>query len=172
MSETSHKGLFVFSICLTTFLFVPFLLRLLGEEPYPAILLPSGATKISLSESYVFKKLVLEVSKNDGTTEHRDDLPSLILPLRPHFTFPVLKNRFGCDINQSSSRGLRRLGLATESRRTGLTEESVREAKKFMQKKLGPDAQSFRVFQLQMQLDSSTGKSEAIEKELLFEVEL
>lgn len=142
------------------------------EEPYPAVLLPTGASRLDLSnEGFVIDRYVFEFKKSDGTTEIVD-LPDLVSPLPKHFAIPLIANRFGCDLEHSSNRRFGKFGFAFDFKRSSVTPESVRIAKNYMREKLGPDSESFRVFIWKLDLEVATGNSTVIEKELLYEIDL
>lgn len=56
-----------FCIFLLIVLFISFLLRLFGEEPYPAVLLPSNASTINKNEDLVMETTRLFGVRPDGT---------------------------------------------------------------------------------------------------------
>lgn len=105
-------------------LILPFLLREVSSslEPYPAVLQPSGATKISVSEGVLrFHKTELIAILNDGTEQSLD--PNRFFDTIPNqYWTHIARNGFG--LSQPKSRSFS-LGIWTLSATTILEADPV-----------------------------------------------
>lgn len=130
-----------FTIVLLTILLVPFLLRFrYGSmlEPYPAILLPSGATKATVAETeFIARYKVLYGQLEDGSWRRVDER-LLLYPIPGQYEDLILSTAFGLKPAEPVRKGgmlnvLGRLGILRYKR---LTEAHQAEAKRWVKEKL------------------------------------
>ena len=86
----------VFTVALAAMLLGPFAVRVLSNtEPYPAILLPSGAGKIAVRGSEAtFKHLTLYAHDSAGHLVPIDPR-RLLAPIPTHYLYAIAANDFG-----------------------------------------------------------------------------
>ena len=78
----------------------PFVLKTLHPylEPYPAILLPSGAGRVSIDEEIVSFGRISLWGKNEDNNWKRIDIENFLAPMPKHYFSSVVKNSFGLDL--------------------------------------------------------------------------
>ena len=85
------------TVLLAVCLFTPFGLRTLSTrlEPYPAVLLPAGATRVRLNQSEVsFSRTTLTCRGRDGNWQPLD-VTRLLSPIPPWYLHDIVSNEFG-----------------------------------------------------------------------------
>ena len=112
-----------FTVFLVLVLFVPFVLRTLAKqlEPYPAIILPSGASKIDLKEGVIgVNSLSIYGYDTQGKLE-KIDVKQFIAPIPSHY-FPVIaKNEFGLSTKTTDEIWLRGLNKKIDIKRKSVS---------------------------------------------------
>lgn len=85
----------IFTIFLLAALLVPFLSKLHFSEPYPAIILPSGAGQLKKSDGVVhFSYITCEGINSKGNTVSLS-LEEIFSPAPPHFISAIISNNLG-----------------------------------------------------------------------------
>ena len=78
---------------LVIFLFLPFCLRFVGKEPYPAILFPSGASKIKKKEDQISFKVVKYYALDKNGKWVEIDRKAFMFPIPAHYLdYLVVRN--------------------------------------------------------------------------------
>ncbi len=128
-----------FTIILLFILFIPFCLRaILGIEPYPAVLLPSGAGSIKKTGDQIvfnYKKLFALDNKGEWT---KIDPSRLLYPIPVQYLPNLTSNNFGFDVDSPrvKSKTFRFLKMFHLTSERPKSEEDIREAKKWLKEKL------------------------------------
>lgn len=86
-----------FSVAFSLFLVIPFLLRIVSPEleGYPAIILPSGASTLSLNDQTLVYSVKNLWGKNQTGEWEKIDPVHFLEPIPAHFLFKILDNNFG-----------------------------------------------------------------------------
>lgn len=128
-----------FTIFLLFVLFIPFCLRaILGIEPYPAVLLPSGAGNIQKTGDNIvfnYKKIFALDNKGEWTKVE----PSRFLyPIPVQYLPNLTSGNFGFEVDSSKpkSKTFRLLKMFHLVNKKPKSEEDIREAKKWLKEKL------------------------------------
>ena len=150
-----------FTISLLIILIVPFALRLLITEPYPAILFPSGHYKLDVSNDQVtiteFDCLVYSDSSKFliSINELLSDLPAQV-------RVPLINRKLGFfDLNDSSSipKGLKRKLMPWKAQ--SLAKQAA--LKNWFRRSLGPNAQTIEIIEKNVTRDRWNGSILSIE---------
>lgn len=152
------KRLAIGILALAVFLLVPFMLREDSRilEPYPAVLLPSGAAKISVVDGQVpGRALELVAIRADGTEETID--PRQFFTINEIPSWPWIAGRgFGLADGKSKQATIGSWTLSVATQRAA-SDAQRKEAIQWLKQRLAsvgiPDAQSFQVRQLKIQYD-------------------
>jgi len=114
------------TLLLSLVLLPPFVwTRRYGLEPYPAIILPSGASKASVTKTQVsFNRTSLWGKHKEKGNWIRVDLESFLEPIPIHYLYAIAKNSFGL---KSPNRKIRN-GV--------ITPEEVQGGKQWLRQKL------------------------------------
>ena len=132
----------LFSLKFTSFLgialFLPFILKTLSPklEPYPAIILPSGAKKLN------FEKEVLEVRSlsiygyhNQGELQ-RVSAKKILEPIPKQYLYSLAKNEFGLSTKTTDEVRIKGLGKKLEIKRKQISSEEQKSAKNWLSNQL------------------------------------
>ena len=91
----SHLPSLWFTAILAVLLGVPFAIKLLLTEPYPAVIMPSGSGRVDISDGcYTFTHYRAHGLLANGTREHID-LVELIQPAHQQYMYKVFNNHLG-----------------------------------------------------------------------------
>ena len=125
---------------LSTILVIPYMIKLIVRlEPYPAIILPSGAGKVERKDdSFQFTRTnIYGLGLVSGEWERRDP-KSFLNPIHVHFLSAIIKNDFGLnpDLEYTvSSRG-NLIPSFTYNNRDCLTEKNISYTKSWLRTRL------------------------------------
>ncbi|RYZ08254.1 MAG: hypothetical protein EOO73_09335 [Myxococcales bacterium] len=100
-----------FTLGLLAFLLVPFAIKsVVYAEPWPAVVLPSGAIKISVTEGVAhFPTTAVSIVAEDGARQ-RLGPRVMFQPVPPHYLFTLQAGGFGQDRREYREIGLKRGG--------------------------------------------------------------
>ncbi|MGK7951084.1 MAG: hypothetical protein AB4368_20435 [Xenococcaceae cyanobacterium] len=127
-----------FTVILTAALFVPFVMTTanLKLEPYPAIILPSGAGKLDLKEG-VINVYNLSIYGYDIQGKlQKIDQTGFLNPIPNHYLYAVFDNEFGLSTKTKDEIVLRGLNKKIEIKRKSTTPEEQKKAKLWLSEKL------------------------------------
>ena len=182
MLDKNYKPLFPikFTLLLVIILVVPLLRRIfVGGEPYPAILLPSGATKINLANETVSVRIISIYGYGRDGRLHRITAQQLLSPIPNHYLFGIVRNEFGLtgktDI-KLWDKILNMINVEIKRKNIQNKEENIQEAKTWLKHKLEGlelSNSSIIVRHELLEIDRTTGKevTNKINNEQVFELD-
>lgn len=124
------------TLLLTCTLIPPYILKIYHPrlEPYPAIILPSGARKVNLGRNDItFNRTSIwaKHEKNDIWT--RIDAETFLSPIPPHYLYEIARNSFGLDSSPGKTNNLlQKYNILTNK----VTPSEVKEGKRWLSQKL------------------------------------
>jgi|GEM_PF-1597047 len=141
-SANTHPSI-IFSIFLLILLLFPFCLKLLLTEPYPAVIFPSGAGTVDLSDqSYNFTEYRVYGISDQGP-QQRIDILKLITPAHPQYLYQIFGNAFGLSADPTKELKLRGTDWTLLSyRQRGATDTQRAECKSWLNARLEQRYQS------------------------------
>lgn len=149
-----------FTICLGIILLFPYLMSNTTFEPYPAILLPSGATEINLQEGIIrVRKLSLYGYDSQGELQ-KIDAREFLSPIPGQYLYAISRSDFGLSTNPTKKMFIRGFG-EVEVNRKGFGLENQEEAKLWLSNKLSQLGLSTTAFVIRSEfkeLDANSGK--------------
>lgn len=135
----SQESLFSckFTVLLSFILFVPFILKILNSElePYPAIILPSGAGKININSKFIEVNNLSIYGYKQGKLQ-RLDPESFLKPIPSQYIHSIAKNEFGLYKKQQENLHLKILRKKLKLKRKFINFKNQKLAKIWLSKKL------------------------------------
>ncbi len=119
-------------------LFVPFCLRTLGIEPYPAVLLPAGGGSIKKVNNHVALETKKLYALDSSGNWKKINLTLFLYPIPIQYSPNLISYNFGLSMDSSKFRSkgfriLKKLHLASE---TTASKDKIREIEDWLKKKL------------------------------------
>jgi hypothetical protein len=148
-----------FTILLAAALLVPFVVRLVATEPYPAILLPNGAGKIFFDGADAhFERVTLCAQGVRGCAPL--DPRRLLMPIPGHYLFAIARNDFGQDVAPTAPLVIRRVGRYRVPRKVPSADDRLAARRWLLSQvqSLDPDAEELVVRYEHVSLNMSTGQ--------------
>ena len=160
------------TLLLTFILLPPFALTTLKPhlEPYPAIILPSGAGKIDVgSKDISFTRIDLWGKREKDNTWTRIDLETFWPPIPQQYFYPIVRNSLGLKLEQDEiikpTKGIG--GIINKILSNKITPSEVDDAKRWWRKKLvqsGYDSDEIMITSEKVKFDIETGKIISIKR--------
>ena len=88
-------------------LFIPFFLRTMGLEPYPAILLPSGAFSLQEANGKVQLEFKIVYARDSAGNWQPINPEQLLAPIPTQYFFPIVDHDFGFGQDSIAAKGRR-----------------------------------------------------------------
>ena len=127
-----------FTVFLVVVLFVPFVLRTLSKklEPYPALILPSGASKIDLKEGVINVDSISIYGYDTQGKLQKIDVEQFIEPIPNHYFRHIANKEFGLSTKTTEEIWLKGLNKKINIKRKSISLENQRLAKIWVSNRL------------------------------------
>lgn len=127
-----------FTIYLIIALFFPFVIKTANSklEPYPAIILPSGAKKLNLKEGVIHVNNLSIYGYDLQGKLQKIDTKKILAPIPNHYLYAIVDNEFGLSTKITDEILLRGLGKKIEIKRKVASSEERQLAKLWLSNKL------------------------------------
>jgi len=149
--------------------FVPFLMKEEFREPYPALILPSGASKAKVIGGEVSSTKYLGYGVTQDGEREEVDLVKLIRPAPSHYLKYIFKNDFGLRPERvEAAKGRKKWKYTARAS----TPENVEDCKKWVSQKIGNQYVALVVIEKKVRVRQSDGviSSEEIKKEEIYDL--
>ncbi len=152
-----------FTVFLILVLLVPFVLKTVSRklEPYPAIILPSGASKLDLKEGKIGVDGISIYGYDTQGNLEKIDVKQFIAPIPSHYFHVLANNEFGLSTKTTDEIWLRGLNKKIDIKRKSTSSEHQELAKIWLAnrlKKLGLSTSSILIRYEFKELSINDGK--------------
>ena len=87
----------IHTLIILSLLLIPLVLKAFIAEPYPAIILPSGASRIQTTEEFTTFSRIRFFAEDQAGTRSEVSTEQLIHPIPPQYIYALLGHRFGLE---------------------------------------------------------------------------
>jgi len=139
------------------------------REPYPALILPSGASKTSVGSDAVKSTKYLGFGITQSGLREEIDLVQLIKPAPAHYLKCIFDNEFGLREGRIETTIRKKKGKYTAA---ASTPENVEECKRWISQKIGDEYVSLVLIEKKVFASKSDGAilSEEVKKEEIYDL--
>jgi hypothetical protein len=123
-----------YTVVLLAIFLVPFIMKSELREPYPALILPSGAYRASIKDGSVKSTKYVGYGVTQAGVREEIDLNQLIRPAPAHYLRGIFDNGFGLREGRIETRIRKKRG---KYKAVASTPKNVAECKKWVSHKLG-----------------------------------
>lgn len=125
-----------FTLLIAGMLIIPYILTLYGVEPYPAIILPSGASRVNIGQNSTFRRISLwGRDKVDGDWKRVNPRPFL-KPIPVSHLKSLARNSFGLNSIDERVKVVTLPGVRLTVPNTKVTSSEIQEAKHWLSQRL------------------------------------
>lgn len=153
------------TLLISLVLFIPFILAKKVSEPYPAIILPSGATEADVGARHIsFNKTSVWGKHRKDNTWVQIDVATFLAPIPVQYFPAIAKNSFGLNSAEGKTIYLPK-GVEVSSNK--VTPNEVKDAKHWLRQKLvrsGYASNELMITFERVKFDIETGKIVKIER--------
>jgi len=158
-----------YTVILLAVLFVPFIMKEELREPYPALILPSGASTAKVKGGEVSSTKYLGYGITEDGEREEVDLLEIISPVPAHYLKYIWNNDFGLRPGRvEAAKGRKKWKYTARAS----TPENVEDCKKWVSQKIGNQYVALVVIEKKVRVRQSDGviSSEEIKKEEIYDL--